>query len=146
MAHALVIAFLWLWSLLSSSLNTLQRATKRLQVRNKALIKMGAIMTTTSVLGENHYDEVGDIHRDEETSYYTRYLTVPDKAQEHKVDSHHDWCSNKGHMSIYWYGTNRGSQSKSNKQIVGKGAQNTTHQDVGAFLASCAYPQHDHLS
>src|SRR5258708_28740859 len=48
-------------------------------------------------------------------------------------------------MGVHRNSVNGGCQSKCNEEIVGEGAKDTTHQDIGSFLAGCAHPQGNHL-
>src|SRR5260370_12310759 len=48
-------------------------------------------------------------------------------------------------MGIYRDSVNGGCKYKRHEQIVGKGAKNTAHQDIGSFLAGRTHPQGNHL-
>src|SRR5260370_13718692 len=48
-------------------------------------------------------------------------------------------------MGIYRDSVNGGCKYKRHEQIVGEGAKNTAHQDIGSFLAGRTHPQSDHL-
>src|SRR5258708_19555679 len=48
-------------------------------------------------------------------------------------------------MGVHRKSMNGGCQSKCDEQIVGKGAKNTAHQDIGSFLAGRTHPQGNHL-
>src|SRR5450755_1971453 len=48
-------------------------------------------------------------------------------------------------MGVYWYGVNGRGQSKGDEQIVGKGAKNTTDENISSLLASSTDAQGNHF-
>ena len=48
-------------------------------------------------------------------------------------------------MGINWNGVNSGCKSKSDQQIVGKGTNNTAHENIRSFLTCGAHPESNHL-
>src|SRR5436305_6789255 len=48
-------------------------------------------------------------------------------------------------MGIKWNGVNSGCKSKSDQQNVGKGTNNTAHENIRSFLTCGAHPESNHL-
>src|SRR5579859_1359906 len=61
------------------------------------------------------------------------------------MNDNHEWYGEQSHMRLHGKSAYGGSESKCDEQIVGKGAKDTTYQDIRLFLACRAHPQRDHL-